>query len=329
MAAGNTVIIKPSEFAEQSAFALATIINTNFNSKYIKVILGNSKTSEELLRLKFDKIFFTGSTTIGKIIYQAAAKNLTPVTLELGGKSPCFVLKGCNLQLTAKRLLWAKLINAGQTCVAPDYVIIDKEIEQDFLKLLKIEIKKCYKIENDSISRYSQIINLKHYDRVIDLIEEDNVFFGGNRNRKKRFISPTILQNVSFDDKIMQEEIFGPVIPVIPFTDLNEVISKVKKLPKPLSCYIYSTNKSKINKILNEISFGGGAINDSIMQLSNSNLPFGGVGSSGMGNYHGKAGFSTFSHYKSILHKNFLFEPPLKYPPYSSWKLKIIKWLME
>ncbi len=329
LAAGNTVILKPSELPVRTSEAMAKIINENFPANYFRVVEGGIKETTELLKHKFDKIFFTGSVPVGKIIYQAAAKQLTPVTLELGGKNPAFVLSDCNIEITAKRIVWAKFFNAGQTCIAPDYVLVDKSIEQEFLAALKKEIEKYHKSDNNIDDNYLRIINTKNFERLSKLIDDDKVFCGGKTNKENRFISPTVMQDVSFEDKVMEDEIFGPILPVIGFSNLDEVILEVKGRPKPLSCYIYSKSKKEINKLLKEISFGGGSINDSVMYYSNSKLPFGGVGLSGIGNYHGKAGFMTFSHYKSLLDKPFWFESALKYPPYTKRKMKIFKYLLE
>lgn len=327
LAAGNTVILKPSELPTKTSEVMAKIINDNFPSEYFCVIEAGVKETTELLEHRFDKIFFTGSIAVGKIIYQAAAKHLTPVTLELGGKSPTFVLADTDIKMTAKRIVWAKFLNAGQTCIAPDYVLVDKAIEERFLEALINEIENYHKKGENIGENYVRIINLNNFDRLNKLIDKDKKYFGGTVNRNERFISPTILKNISFEDEIMQDEIFGPILPIISFTKLDDAIKKVKERPKPLSCYIYSKNRKNIDKLLKEISFGGGAVNDSVMHISNSNLPFGGVGMSGIGSYHGKAGFDTFSHFKSILHKPFWIEPNIKYPPYSMIKLKIIKWL--
>ena len=329
LAAGNTVILKPSELPSKTSEVMAKIINDNFPSEYFCVVEGGIKETTELLEHRFDKIFFTGSIPVGKIIYQAAAKHLTPVTLELGGKSPTFVLADTDIKMTAKRIVWAKFLNAGQTCIAPDYVLVDKSIEERFLEALKNEIKEYHKNTENIEENYLRIINVNNFDRLNKLIDNDRLYFGGKTNRNERFISPTILQNISFEDEVMKDEIFGPILPVISFTKLDDAIKMVKERPKPLSCYIYSKNRKNIDKLLNEISFGGGAVNDSLMHLSNSNLPFGGVGLSGIGSYHGKAGFDTFSHFKSILDKPFWIEPNIKYAPYSTWKLKIIKWLFK
>ncbi len=330
LAAGNTVILKPSELPSKTSRAMAQIINTHFSSDYFHVVEGGAEETLELLEYRFDKIFFTGSIAVGKIIYQAAAKHLTPVTLELGGKSPTFVLPDTNIKMTAKRIVWAKFLNSGQTCVAPDYILVDKSIEAKFLQALKHEIETQHKSTAKNIEEnYLRIINTHNFDRLKKQIDTNKLYFGGKTNREERFISPTILHNVSFEDAIMQDEIFGPILPIVSYTNLDEAIKLVKARPKPLACYVYSKNRKKIAKLLKEISFGGGAINDSLMHLSNSNLPFGGVGLSGIGNYHGKAGFDTFSHYKSILDKPFWFETNLKYAPYSKKKMKIIKWLLD
>lgn len=328
MAAGNTVIIKPSELPARTAAVMANIINKNFPSNYLQVVEGGVEVTTDLLKNRFDKIFFTGSIPVGRIIYQEAAKQLTPVTLELGGKSPTFVLADCDLKITAKRIVWAKFFNSGQTCVAPDYILVEKKIEASFLKILATTITEFYNLKNGLTENYVQIVNDKNFDRLAQLIDRKKLYFGGEIDADKRLIHPTILQNVTFDDPVMEDEIFGPILPVLSFTDLNQAIAAVKERPKPLSCYIYGKDRKVINQILSEVSFGGGAVNDSIMHLSNSNMPFGGVGFSGMGSYHGKFGFDTFSHYKSILDKPTWLEPNIKYAPYSDFKLKIIKWML-
>lgn len=329
LAAGNTVILKPSELPSRTAQAMAKIINENFPAGYFYVLEGGVQETTELLKNRFDKIFFTGSTRVGKIVYEAAAKQLTPVTLELGGKSPTFVLADTDLSMTVKRIVWAKFLNAGQTCVAPDYILVEKSIETKFLEVLKQEINSQFKVNNELTEHYVQIIDQAHLKHLENLIDSDKIYLGGSINYEKRLMMPTVLQHVNFSDAVMQEEIFGPILPVITFENLDKAIQQVQKLPKPLSCYVYGKDKKRIDKIINKLSFGGGAVNDSVMHLSNSHLPFGGVEFSGIGAYHGKAGFDSFTHYKSILKKSFWFEPPIKYPPYSKWKLKILKWLFE
>lgn len=327
MAAGNTVILKPSEIPSTTSRAMATMVAENFDPAYFTVIEGGKEETTELLKQKFNKIFFTGSTKVGKIVYEAAAKNLTPVTLELGGKSPAFITEDCDLKIAVKRLVWGKFINAGQTCIAPDYVMVHKSIEQDFLEMTKSEIEsQNFSVKNHN---YVQIINDDNFERLEQLVVVAQIYFSGKMDRKNRIFPPTILKDVTFDNAVMQEEIFGPILPVISYTSLDEAIQKVKTLAKPLSCYVFTKNNKIKSKILNEISFGGGAINDTVMHIANPNLPFGGVGNSGIGNYHGEAGFASFSHYKSILDKYTWFEPSLKYFPRSNKKLKWIKWLMK
>ena len=326
LTAGNTVILKPSEIAFHSSAIMAKIINESFDASVFYVQEGGVSETTALLELPFDKIFFTGSTQVGKIVYQAAAKNLTPVTLELGGKSPTFVCKDANLKMAAKRMVWAKFLNAGQTCIAPDYVLVADSIKDAFLKEVVQEIEKTsYSIANEN---YVQIINDKNFNRLEKLINRDKIYYGGKYDKSERIIEPTILDNCTFDDLVMQQEIFGPILPIISYTNLEEAIAQVKQREKPLSCYVFTSSKVIQNKIESELSFGGGAINDAIMHISNDKMPFGGVGASGMGHYHGKFGFDTFSHFKSILNKPTWLEFDFKYSPYTEWKQKIIKMLL-
>ncbi|WP_438422377.1 aldehyde dehydrogenase [Aquimarina macrocephali] len=323
IAAGCTVILKPSEVPSHTSATMASLINQNFDPAFFKVIEGGVKETSDLLKVKFDKIFFTGSVSVGKIIYQAAAKYLTPVTLELGGKSPAIITKDVHINMAAKRLVWAKFLNAGQTCIAPDYVLVESSIYDQFLSAMKDHINKAdYEVAHHN---YTQIINDKNFDRLNNLIDPNKIYIGGLGNPEERVIPPTILKDVSFSDKVMQEEIFGPILPVLSFDSIEEAITKIKTLSKPLSCYVFTKNKAVKNKILNEISFGGGAVNDAVMHFAEQSLPFGGVGDSGIGNYHGKYGFDTFSHFKGILQKPFWIELNLKYAPYSAKKLKWLK----
>lgn len=326
LTAGNTVILKPSEIPANTSAIMAKIINATFDPTIFYVQEGGVPETTALLELPFDKIFFTGSTNVGKVVYTAAAKNVTPVTLELGGKSPTFICKDANLKMAAKRMVWAKFINSGQTCIAPDYVLVEATIKDEFLKEVVREIEKAkYSIANEN---YVQIINDKNFERLEKLIDPEKIYFGGQKDKAERIMYPTILHNCTFEDAVMQEEIFGPILPIISYTNLNDVIAKVKAREKPLSCYIFTSSKENRTKIENEISFGGGAINDAIMHISNDKLPFGGVGASGMGNYHGKFGFDAFSHFKSILNKPTWLEFNFKYAPYTSWKQKVIKKLL-
>ncbi len=330
IAAGNTVILKPSELSYNASAIMAKVFNRIFIPEIFHVVIGGIKEAQALLNLNFDKIFFTGSVPVGKKIYQAAAKHLTPVTLELGGKSPTFVLPDAKIKMTAKRIVWGKFLNAGQTCVATDYILVDKTVEKQLLEELKNQIKIQFPtFENGIPENYVQIINERNFDRLLNLIDKEKIYYGGTFDKEKRLIHPTVLHNISFDDTVMEDEIFGPVLPVIAYENLDELIEKVKLKPKPLALYIFSKNKKQIKKIQTEISFGGGAVNDTVMHLTNHRLAFGGTGSSGIGSYHGYTGFETFSHFKSILKKPFWFEPPVKYAPYSEKKRKILKFLIE
>lgn len=326
ISAGNTIVLKPSELPIHSSNAMKKMINENFTENYFSVIEGGINETTELLRQKFDKIFFTGSTKVGKIVYKAAAEHLTPVTLELGGKSPAIIDKKCHLKRSVQRIVWGKFFNAGQTCVAPDYVLVHEAIIEKFLEELKTQIQKAdYQVDNQN---YVQIVNDRNFDRVANLIDKQKVILGGKHDKASRYIEPTVMHPVDFNDPIMEEEIFGPILPVIVYSNINEVISKIKEMEKPLSCYVFTKRNKIKEKILNEISFGGGCINDTVIHLSNPHLPLGGVGASGMGSYHGEAGFRSFSHYKSILDRATCIEANLKYSPRTKAKLKMAKKIM-
>lgn len=327
IAAGCTVILKPSELPAATSRVMARIIAENFPQEYITVVEGSISETTALLEQKFDKIFFTGSVPVGRIVYQAAAKQLIPVTLELGGKSPAFITESCNMKMSVKRLVWAKFLNAGQTCIAPDYVLVHQSVKQTFLDALSAEIHQSdFRIENGN---YVQIINHRNGERLSALLDQSTIYLGGTYNRETRYFEPTVLTDSTFEDRVMQEEIFGPILPVITYNDLSEAIQQVKERPKPLSCYIFTSDSRIKQRILQEVSFGGGAVNDAIMHVSNSHLPFGGVGESGIGSYHGIAGFNAFSHYKSILDKPTWFELNLKYSPHSLKKLNFIKKVLK
>ena len=323
IAAGNTAIVKPSELSAYTSSVLGRMIRENFDPGFLTVVEGGVQETTELLAERFDKVFFTGSVSVGKVVYQAAAKNLTPVTLELGGKSPLIVAADANLKICAKRLVWGKFVNAGQTCVAPDYALVDSSIEGPFLEAVEREIELGqFSLENQN---YAQIISERHFDRLIDLIDPKKVFVGGSYDRSKRLLLPTVLTDIDIDDKVMEDEIFGPILPVLTYDDIDSAIAFVKSRPKPLALYLFSESRALREKVLSEVSFGGGAVNDVLVHLANNELPFGGVGNSGTGSYHGEAGFRAFSHYKSILNRPTWFEPPLKYYPYRNWKLSMIK----
>jgi aldehyde dehydrogenase (NAD+) len=326
LAAGNCCILKPSEVAENTMKTMAKLINENFDSDYLTVFEGGIDETTEILKLKFDKIFFTGSTKVGKIVYKAAAENLTPVTLELGGKSPAIVTKNADLDITAKRIVWGKFLNAGQTCVAPDYILAHENIQNELLEKLKFYINK-FNYEANS-EQYTKIINQKNFNRLVKLINYDKIYIGGNFEENNLYIEPTILQNIDWNDEVMKEEIFGPILPVIAFNDFDYILNEILQHEKPLAAYLFSNNSKEKENFTNTLSFGGGCINDGVMHLGNEKLPFGGVGNSGIGSYHGKYGFETFSHQKAILDKKTWGEPDLKYPPYSQNKIKWMKKLL-
>ncbi|MEA5571814.1 aldehyde dehydrogenase [Calothrix sp. UHCC 0171] len=326
IASGNCAVIKPSEFAPHTSHLVAEIISKNFPQEYISVVEGDVEISKQLLQEKFDHIFFTGSTATGKIIMAAAAKHLTPVTLELGGKSPCIVDKEINLEVTARRIAWGKFYNAGQTCIAPDYVLINKDIKKEFLKNIEKCIQEFYGDNPKNSPDYARIINQRQFSRVANLLQGD-IRIGGEINADELYISPTVIDNVTWEDTIMQDEIFAPILPVIEYVDINDVIDKINLRPKPLALYIFSKNKKFQQKILSETSSGGVCINDVIKQFSASNLAFGGVGDSGIGSYHGKASFDTFSHYKSVVNRKFFLDASILYAPYAG-KLSLLKKLL-
>jgi aldehyde dehydrogenase (NAD+) len=323
MAAGCTIVLKPSELTVHSSALLARLIRETFPPEYFAVVEGGVPETTELLDQKFDMIFFTGSVPVGRIVYQAAARHLTPVVLELGGKSPVIVTPDVELNEAVRRLVWAKFLNAGQTCIAPDYVLVHKSIQAQFLSSLQQEMARIdYSLENGN---YVRIVNERNVSRIVALIDPDKILVGGGHDLHERLIQPTVLQNVEWTDRVMQEEIFGPVLPVLVYEDLDEAIRQIKARPKPLALYLFTNDEATKEKVLGEVSFGGGCINDALMHISNGNLPFGGVGDSGIGNYHGEAGFRAFSHHKSILEKDLVPDPDLKYSPHTSEKLAVFR----
>lgn len=326
IAAGNTVLLKPSEVALHTAEVMEKLINNNFDQGLFHVALGGVEETTEILKLSFDKIFFTGSPQVGKIVYLAAAKHLTPVTLELGGKSPAIVTPSANIDVAARRIVWGKFLNAGQTCLAPDYIYVHESVEKNLLEALKSYIQKFqYK---EGAESYAKIINSKNFKRLKDLINPHKLFYGGETNEKTLHIQPTILTEIDWRDAVMHEEIFGPILPVLTYSNYDEMLQRIGTHEKPLSAYLFSTKYAEKKKFTQELSFGGGCINDTVMHFSNPNLPFGGVGNSGIGHYHGKYGFETFSHKKSVMDKTIWGEPDLKYPPYNASKRKWIKRLL-
>lgn len=328
IAAGNCCILKPSEYSVNTSRLIKDLIRKVYPSKYIAVVEGGVKESESLLEERFDYIFYTGGINVGKIVMEKASKHLTPVTLELGGKSPCIVDKSANLKEAAKRIVFGKFLNAGQTCVAPDYLFVHESIQEEFLILLKKYIEKFYGNQPLKKREYGKIINEKHFLRLVDLMEGEEVFVGGQYKKEGLKIAPTILNHIIGDSKIMQEEIFGPILPVMTYSSLEEVEKFVSEREKPLALYLFTRDKSVEKRIIKKLSFGGGCVNDTIMHLATLYMGFGGVGYSGMGNYHGKRSFDTFSHEKNILKKSNAFDVPLRYMPYSEGKQKIAKRLL-
>lgn len=330
VAAGNQVVLKPSELTPNTAAIIQKIINDVFPEDHVSVIQGNAEVATQLLEQRWDYIFFTGSVAVGKIVAQAAAKNLTPVTLELGGKNPCIVDETANLQLAAKRIVWGKFVNCGQTCIAPDYILVHQKSKAQFIDCLKAEITNAYG-ENPEISPdFARIINGRNWSRLIEMIEPDKVIFGGQHNNETNYLAPTLIEENNLDSLIMQDEIFGPILPIVTYTEESEIEALITKYEKPLGFYIFSERKKFCDAIIAKYSFGGGCVNDIMVHFSNKKLPFGGVGHSGIGAYHGKLSFDIFSHHKGVVKKATWIDLPLRYAPYKG-KLatvkKILNWL--
>jgi aldehyde dehydrogenase (NAD+) len=329
ISAGNCVVMKPSRHTPHVSEIMEEMISSNFDPAYIALVKGGKDINKALLNEKFDYIFFTGSQRIGRIVMEAASRNLTPVCLELGGKNPCIVDKDANINLAAKRITWSKFFNAGQTCVAPDYLLIHKDVKEEMIEKIKFFILSFYGSEPKKSQDYNHIVNQANVERLSELIKSGKVIFGGEVDITQKYVAPTLIDDVKPGDPVMQEEIFGPVLPILEFNHIDEALGIINNMPKSLSLYIY-TNNSKLQKeILHKTSSGNGAINDSVIQFSNPLLPYGGVGESGMGKYHGKKSFETFSNLKSIMKKTNLFDLPVRYPPYSSLKLFIAKKFMH
>ncbi|MBM0837163.1 aldehyde dehydrogenase [Staphylococcus epidermidis] len=326
IAAGNTAIVKPSELTPHVAIVIKDIIEDTFDEAYVSVVEGGIEETQALLSLPFDYMFFTGSEKVGKIVYEAAARKLIPVTLELGGKSPVIVDDTANIKVASERISFGKFTNAGQTCVAPDYILVQRKVKNDLIKALKKTITEFYGENIEKSPDFGRIVNQKHFNRLNDLIQihKDNVVFGGNSSKEDLYIEPTLLDNITNDNKIMKEEIFGPILPIITYDNFDEVLEIIQSKSKPLSLYLFSEDENMTHRVVEELSFGGGAINDTLMHLANPNLPFGGVGSSGIGQYHGKYSFDTFSHMKSYTFKSTRLESSLFFPPYKG-KFKYIK----
>ena len=324
IASGNCAVVKPSENSKYTSKVISKILKECFEEDYVAVVLGGRKVSEELLQHKFDYIFFTGSVPVGKIVMQAAAKNLTPVTLELGGKSPCIVDESANIKLAARRIVWGKFLNAGQTCIAPDYVLAHENVKDLLVKHMSAYITRFYGAEPIKCPYLPKIINQKHFERLVHLMSRGDIVKGGMYDARTRIIEPTILADVPLHSQIMQEEIFGPLLPVIGFTDLEYAIDVIRSRPKPLAFYLFTESKCREREVMQKVAFGGGCVNDTVIHFSNPYLSFGGVGASGMGRYHGKASFDTFSHKKGVMKKTNTFDIPFRYPPFKN-HLPIIK----
>lgn len=330
ISAGNCSIIKPSENSPNTSLLLEKLINDNFDKKYITVInpLGGKETISYLLDLKFDYIFFTGSIRVGKIIMEKASKNLIPVTLELGGKSPCIVDKTANIALAAKRIVWGKFLNAGQTCVAPDYILVENAVKDELLKSLKEEIIKQFGSNIEASPDFPRLVNLDAINRLKNYLNDGDIFFGGKVCEENLYIEPTLLINVKDNSPVMTDEIFGPILPIIEFSNLNDAINLVREKEKPLALYYFSEDKNNIEKVLSKVSSGGATINDTIIHVTSPTLPFGGVGLSGIGSYHGKASFDTFSHSKSIIKRGTFIELPFRFAPYEN-KVNLLRKFMK
>lgn len=326
--AGNCVVLKPSELAPYTARVIQQIIESVFAREYVAVEQGDGKVSQQLLKEGVDYCFFTGSTQVGKAIMETASQTLTPVTLELGGKSPVIVAKDTNIKHAAQRIVWGKFTNAGQTCIAPDYLLVDEVIRDDLISAIIEVIEEYYTKKPLENSDYSKMINKRHFKRVKKLMKNQSVIYGGGSNKEMLTIEPTLVLEPELDTELMQEEIFGPILPILTYREVSQAVEFIRSKDKPLALYLFTQDKALKEYIIKNLSFGGAAINDTLIHQSNYNLPFGGVGASGMGQYHGKYSLETFSHPKSVIEKTDLFDIKLRYPPYKDWALKFIKKIM-
>lgn len=330
LAAGNCAVVKPSEMTPQTSMVVQEILEEVFPEDYVKVIQGEKEVTSQLLDERFDYIFFTGSTKVGQIVYEKASKHLTPVTLELGGKSPVIIDDTANLKVAAERIAFGKFMNAGQTCVAPDYVIIDNTVKMKFVKALQTTIQEFYGAQIEQSEDFGRIVNDNHFNRLVNIIEDSRqqVIYGGESNADELFVAPTIILDPELSNSVMQQEIFGPILPIIGYDTFNEVYDIVEQYEKPLALYLFTEDSDQITAVFNRLSFGGGCVNDTILHLANPNLPFGGVGHSGIGSYHGKYSFELFSHEKSYITKSTKLESGLLFPPYKG-KFKYVKQLFK
>lgn len=323
--AGNCAIVKPSRYSGATSDVIKKILNNVFSEDYVLVVLGGREQNQMLLDLKVDYIFFTGGVNVGKTVASKAAVNLTPTTLELGGKSPCIIDKSANIKLAAKRVVFGKFLNCGQTCIAPDYILVHESVKDQFIEFAKNEIQSMFGKNPLENNLYGKIINEKHFDRLMGLIDKSKVAFGGNGDKRELKIEPTILNDVSLSDACMGEEIFGPIMPILTYKTLDQAKEIIKTYAKPLALYVFSNDKNFVSDVLNTISYGGGCVNDTIIHIASTKLPFGGVGESGMGHYHGKFSFDTFSHKKSVVKKSVVIDLPIRYQPYTKTKDSLIR----
>lgn len=327
IAAGNTAVLKPSEVAPHTSALMARLIESTFPRSYVAVVEGGADAAQALLARRWDHIFFTGGSAVGKIVARAAAEHLTPVTLELGGKSPCMVDSEVNLAVAARRIAWGKFFNAGQTCVAPDYLLVHRSVKEPFLAALAGQIQEFYGREPKRSPDYARIVSDRHFDRLAALLGEGQVIIGGQLDRASRYIAPTVIDGVQLHHRSMQEEIFGPILPVLTYDHLDQAIATVRKMPNPLALYLFTNNRATEERVLAEVPFGGGCVNNTVVHLSNPNLPFGGRGQSGYGACHGKSGFDTFSHRKPVVKTALFPDIPLRYAPYAG-KVSLLKRLL-
>ena len=329
IAAGNTAVVKPSAYAPCTFDVMKTMIEECFPAHYVAVVDGGRAENQALLQQRFDMIFFTGGKTVGREVLRHAAEYLTPVTLELGGKSPCIVDSTAKIRLAAKRIVFGKYLNCGQTCVAPDYILCDKRIRDELITAILAEIEKQFGKEPLKNLNYGKIINEKHFERILGLINGEKLVYGGQSEPESLRIAPTVLNNITWDDAVMGEEIFGPLLPILTFDTLDEALDTVESHPHPLALYFFSEDKAAQKKVLDTCRFGGGCINDTIIHLATSDMPFGGVGESGMGSYHGRVGFETFSHYRSIVDKKTWMDLPIRYQKYTGLKEKMMRMFLK
>ena len=328
IAAGNTVLLKPSEYSINTSIILEKILAKVFDDGFVKVVQGGPEVASKLLEFKWNYIFFTGSITVGKIVAQQAAKHLTPVTLELGGKNPCIIDETASIKVTAKRIVWGKFTNCGQTCIAPDFLIVNRKIKEKLIKEIINQLSLAYSNKPIESIEYGRIISEKHMNYLSSLLEDQKILYGGHFDIEKKYFEPTIIEINNFDSKVMKEEIFGPILPIVEYDNFNEVDEIIKRYTHPLAMYIFTKNIAFGKKFLESYPFGGGAINDTVVHIANDRLPFGGIGSSGMGKYHGESTFETFSHYKPYISRPLWIDPPLRYPPFKN-KINFMKKILK